>query len=333
MMKSNAIDGQELTDEQEYFTSPEAKQRFMDMITAAAEGRTNPIGFDTDGNPLSNKTGPRHDFEDDSSDNLDDTEQILQDRFNPVVKSKTEKGKKGVAIIIAVGGKSPKPPTKTLDSDEKKKMDDAWRFLKSNDDYNNIYDGDEDPNKVPLHPDEYNFIASLRDDDYDYNAQLHGLPYTNEAERSRYITEDNVNDEERAQVEMQQGKLTNSGEDPLPVVGQSGYDMRATEDRPIEETLDPAIQHRLAQREISGPLMSAKDQRPPLDFSDPPNPFQKAWAFLKNTPTHCPIHGDELQMIGDPALDDEIGPSWCPTCAELPKNEMGEQQASVLGER
>jgi hypothetical protein len=70
-----------------------------------------------------------------------------------------------------------------------------------------------------------------------------------------------------------------------------------------------------------------------LDFSDPPNPFQKAWPFLKNTPTHCPIHGDELQMIGDPALDDEIGPSWCPTCAELPKNEMGEQEASVLGER
>ena len=61
--------------------------------------------------------------------------------------------------------------------------------------------------------------------------------------------------------------------------------------------------------------------------------FSKAWAFLKNEPTHCPIHGDELQMIGDPALDDEIGPSWCPTCAELPKNEMGEQEASVLGER
>jgi len=44
-----------------------------------------------------------------------------------------KKGKKGVAIIIAVGGKSPKPPTKTLDPDEKKKagyaFSKAWAYL------------------------------------------------------------------------------------------------------------------------------------------------------------------------------------------------------------
>ena len=45
--------------------------------------------------------------------------------------SKTDdKKKKGVAIIIAVGGKPPNPPTKTLDPDEKKKMDAAWQHLK-----------------------------------------------------------------------------------------------------------------------------------------------------------------------------------------------------------
>lgn len=48
-------------------------------------------------------------------------------------KTDDKKGKKGVAIIIAVGGKPPKPPTKTLDPDEKKKMDAAWRFLKNED--------------------------------------------------------------------------------------------------------------------------------------------------------------------------------------------------------
>ena len=206
-----------------------------------------------------------------------------------MIKEDDKKGKKGVAIIIAVGGKSPKPPTKTLDPDEKKKMDDAWYALKK---------------KIGPR----GGLKELRESSW------------------------KADDEERAQVEMQQGKLTDSGEDPLPVVGQSGYDMRATEDRPIEETLDPAIQHGLAQREISGPLMSARPKQRELDFSDPPNPFQKAWAFLKNTPTHCPIHGDELQMIGDPGAD-EFGPSWCPTCAELPRNEMGEQVASVLGER
>lgn len=142
MIKGTAIDGQRLTDKQEYFTSPEAKQRFMNMITAAAEGRTNPMGFDVDGNPLSNKTGPRHDLQGDSSDNLDDTEQILQDRFNPVVKSKTEKKKKGMVVVIALGGKPPKSPEHTADPDEKKKMDDAWQFLKNM------------PTRCPIHGDE-----------------------------------------------------------------------------------------------------------------------------------------------------------------------------------
>ena len=200
--------------------------------------------------------------------------------------SKTDdKKKKGVAIIIAVGGKPPNSPTKTLDPDEKKKMADAWDFLKK---------------------------------------QFRGQP-------RKTLNETNAKANAEERVQFPQSELQDS-EDPLPVVGQSGYDMRATEDRPIEETLDPAIQHGLAQREISGPLMSARPKQRELDFSDPPNPFQKAWAFLKNEPTHCPIHGDELQMIGDPGAD-EFGPSWCPTCAELPRNEMGEQVASVLGER
>ena len=47
-------------------------------------------------------------------------------------KTDDKKGKKGVAIIIAVGGKPPKLPTKTLDPDEKKKsipMSAAWDWL------------------------------------------------------------------------------------------------------------------------------------------------------------------------------------------------------------
>lgn len=167
-------------------------------------------------------------------------------------KTDDKKGKKGVAIIIAVGGKPPNSPTKTLDPDEKKKMADAWDFLKSQ----------GIPSKSVLAQDRKSLSSA----------------------RYAHAKDDG---KERAQVEMQQGKLTDSGEDPLPVVGQSGYDMRETEDRPLQETLDPAMQHGLSQREISGPLMGAKDQRPPLNFSDPPNPFEMksipmsaAWDWL-----------------------------------------------------
>jgi len=45
-------------------------------------------------------------------------------------KMKDEKKKKGMVVVIAVGGKSPKAPEKTADPDEKKKMDDAWNHLK-----------------------------------------------------------------------------------------------------------------------------------------------------------------------------------------------------------
>jgi len=83
--------------------------------------------------------------------------------------------------------------------------------------------------------------------------------------------------------------------------------------------------------------VGGKPPKPPTKTLDPDEkkksvPMDAAWRMLKNEPTHCPIHGDELQMIGDPGAD-EFGPSWCPTCAELPRNEMGEQVASVLGER
>jgi len=43
---------------------------------------------------------------------------------------KDEKKKKGMVVVIAVGGKSPKAPERTADPDNKKKMDDAWQFLK-----------------------------------------------------------------------------------------------------------------------------------------------------------------------------------------------------------
>ena len=43
---------------------------------------------------------------------------------------KDGKKKKGMVVIIAVGGKPPKAPGKTADPDEKKKMDDAWNHLK-----------------------------------------------------------------------------------------------------------------------------------------------------------------------------------------------------------
>ena len=81
--------------------------------------------------------------------------------------------------------------------------------------------------------------------------------------------------------------------------------------------------------------LGGKPPKSPEHTADPDEKkkMDDAWQFLKNMPTRCPIHGDELEMTGDHSLDIEIGPSFCPTCAELPKNEMGEQVASVLGER
>ena len=46
------------------------------------------------------------------------------------MKENDKKKKKGMVVIIAVGGKSPKTPEHTADPDDKKKMDDAWSFLK-----------------------------------------------------------------------------------------------------------------------------------------------------------------------------------------------------------
>lgn len=41
-----------------------------------------------------------------------------------------KKKKKGMVVVIAVGGKPPKAPTKTMDADDKKKaFDDAWNRL------------------------------------------------------------------------------------------------------------------------------------------------------------------------------------------------------------
>ena len=150
--------------------------------------------------------------------------------------SKTDdKKKKGVAIIIAVGGKPPNSPTKTLDPDEKKKMADAWDFLKQ---------------------------------------QFRGQP-------RKTLNETNAKANAEERVQFPQSELQDS-EDPLPVVGQSGYDMRATEDRPIEEP----------SHEARGPTMMpgstlAKPKERELDFSDPPNPFEMksvpmgaAWDYL-----------------------------------------------------
>jgi len=154
-------------------------------------------------------------------------------------KTDDKKGKKGVAIIIAVGGKPPNSPTKTLDPDEKKKMADAWDFLKS---------------------------------------QFRGQP-------RKTLNEGNAKSdaEERAQVQMRQGELEDS-EDPLPIVAQSGYDMRATEDRPIEE---PSHEARGPTMIPGSKLLSAKPKERELDFSDPPNPFDNksipmsaAWDWL-----------------------------------------------------
>ena len=152
--------------------------------------------------------------------------------------SKTDdKKKKGVAIIIAVGGKPPNSPTKTLDPDEKKKMADAWDFLKK---------------------------------------QFRGQP-------RKTLNETNAKANAEERVQFPQSELQDS-EDPLPVVGQSGYDMRATEDRPIEE---PSHEARGPTMIPGSKLLSAKPKERELDFSDPPNPFDNksipmsaAWDWL-----------------------------------------------------
>jgi len=46
------------------------------------------------------------------------------------MKEDDKKKKKGMVVVIALGGKPPKSPEHTADPDDKKKMDDAWRFLK-----------------------------------------------------------------------------------------------------------------------------------------------------------------------------------------------------------
>jgi len=84
-------------------------------------------------------------------------------------------------------------------------------------------------------------------------------------------------------------------------------------------------------------IVIAVGGKPPKSPEHTADPDEKkkmddAWQFLKNMPTRCPVHGDKLEMTSDPG-DDELGPSWCPTCSKIPQNEMGEQVASVLGER
>jgi len=48
-----------------------------------------------------------------------------------MTKEDDKKKKKGMVVVIALGGKPPKSPEHTADPDEKKKMDDAWQFLKA----------------------------------------------------------------------------------------------------------------------------------------------------------------------------------------------------------
>ena len=47
-----------------------------------------------------------------------------------MIKEDDKKKKKGMVVVIALGGKPPKSPEHTADPDDKKKMDDAWQFLK-----------------------------------------------------------------------------------------------------------------------------------------------------------------------------------------------------------
>ena len=48
-----------------------------------------------------------------------------------MTKEDDKKKKKGMVVVIALGGKPPKSPEHTADPDDKKKMDDAWQFLKA----------------------------------------------------------------------------------------------------------------------------------------------------------------------------------------------------------
>ena len=86
--ETTSLGGEPLSSKQNYFSSPEAKRRFMAMISSAAEGRSSPSGFDADGNPYSDDTTPHeYGMKTDASDELDFTEDVLQQRMNPTLKS------------------------------------------------------------------------------------------------------------------------------------------------------------------------------------------------------------------------------------------------------
>ena len=89
------------------------------------------------------------------------------------MKEDDKKKKKGMVVVIALGGKPPKSPEKTADPDDKKKMDDAWQFLKEERQYDSDHIYIEDFGYVPKqhyynaewwwnHPHEH--INSVRDE-------------------------------------------------------------------------------------------------------------------------------------------------------------------------
>jgi len=164
--------------------------------------------------------------------------------------SKTDdKKKKGMVIVIAVGKKPPKSPTKTLDPDEKKKMDDAWGFLKMK---------ETTKEGVPLG----NTMARMRA----------GLE---EHAQTRMKTGD-LNDPN----EEKETPPPRLGDEIAPSSAPVGGTVNpSTFQKPVVNTRSQVNQNPVGETDEHG--------RRILDFSDPPNPFDMksvpmgaAWDWL-----------------------------------------------------
>jgi hypothetical protein len=157
------------------------------------------------------------------------------------MKEDNKKKKKGMVVVIALGGKSPKSPEKTADPDSKKKaipMGDAWKFLKM-----------KETDKT-------------------------GKPFSTPIARMR------AGKEEHQQARMQMGNVNDPHMDAYlhPMEDKSpelGDDVPTAPSKP-GGTINPAsfAQQRQMTRSTMPqvpPPQHAKERV--LDFSDPPNPF------------------------------------------------------------
>jgi hypothetical protein len=158
-----------------------------------------------------------------------------------MIKEDDKKKKKGMVVVIALGGKPPKSPEHTADPDDKKKMDDAWRFLKMKE---TTKTGQPFSNR----------IARMR-----AGKETH--------EQTRMQTGDL--EDPTADKEIKPPRLADEVSRPAPTAGT--INPASIKKPPVENTRTTINQTPMQDEDEWG--------RRILDFSDPPNPFQKAVKF------------------------------------------------------